>query len=114
MFGDCGHAIIMTAFALWMILSEKKLVTQKKNEIFSIFFGGRYIILLMGLFSFYTGFLYNDIFSRSMNIFQSRWFVNGSRFNPNYDVDEHDLLPKANYLGAPYFMGIDPVWQVNT
>lgn len=110
MFGDCGHAIIMMLFALWMILSEKKLEARKKNEIFSIFFGGRYIILLMGLFSFYTGLLYNDMFSISLNIFQSRWFVNASMFDPN--ATEQELLPKANYHGTPYFMGIDPVWQV--
>ncbi|XP_018580171.1 V-type proton ATPase 116 kDa subunit a isoform X2 [Anoplophora glabripennis] len=111
MFGDCGHALIMTAFGLWMILAEKKLIAKKKNEIFRIFFGGRYIILLMGLFSFYTGFLYNDMFSKSMNVFRSQWFVNSSRFYPE-DDDEHELLPKANYHGTPYFMGIDPVWQL--
>lgn len=111
MFGDLGHALIMLSFGLWMVLSEKKIGAQKnKSEIFSIFFGGRYIILLMGIFSMYTGFLYNDIFSKSMNIFGSS-FHNFE--NLTHETDELiQIDPDYQYVGYPYFLGIDPVWQV--
>ncbi|CAG5052623.1 unnamed protein product [Parnassius apollo] len=113
MFGDLGHGALMAAFGFWMCYKEKPLQAKKiDSEIWNIFFGGRYIILLMGLFSMYTGIIYNDIFSKSLNIFGSSW-------RNNYDnstLAENKLLqlnPDSNdYLQSPYPFGIDPVWQL--
>jgi V-type H+-transporting ATPase subunit a len=81
-------------------------------QIWNIFFGGRYIILLMGMFSMYTGFVYNDVFSKSLNIFGSYWTVN---YNVSTVMSNKDLQlnpSTSDYLQYPYPIGLDPVWQV--
>lgn len=112
MFGDLGHGALMTMFAAWMVLKEKPLAAKKSdNEIWNIFFGGRYIILLMGAFSMYTGLIYNDIFSKSLNIFGSNWQVtyNASTIMTNKDLT---LDPREHFLNSSYPFGLDPIWQV--
>ncbi|KAK9746561.1 V-type ATPase 116kDa subunit [Popillia japonica] len=115
MFGDCGHGLIMAAFALWMVLKEKPLAAKKiESEIWTIFFGGRYIILLMGIFSTYTGIMYNDMFSKSLNIFGSHWSVNMT-LDDLKTMGELRMLDPAtsDYYGTPYPIGVDPVWQLS-
>ncbi|XP_062559206.1 V-type proton ATPase 116 kDa subunit a 1-like isoform X4 [Armigeres subalbatus] len=113
MFGDLGHGAIMALFGLWMVLKEKPLAAKKTdNEIWNIFFGGRYIIFLMGVFSMYTGFVYNDIFSKSLNVFGSSWSIN---YNTSTVMSNKALQlnpASQDYSGIPYPIGLDPVWQV--
>jgi V-type H+-transporting ATPase subunit a len=73
MFGDFGHGALITIAAAAMICWEGKLGKTKLDELIQIAFYGRYIVLMMGLFSMYTGLLYNDIFSRSFTFFPSQW-----------------------------------------
>ncbi|CAK8673710.1 unnamed protein product [Clavelina lepadiformis] len=127
MFGDLGHGLIMFVFGFYLVWNQQKFLRNKSNnEIWEMMLGGRYLILLMGIFSMYTGFLYNECFSRSLNVFGSAWNVSN---NPGWDKDylrNHESLlvdpakpgvfrgsdlPYPNSTGNPYPYGMDPIWQ---
>eukprot|EP00268_Persea_americana_P062129 TRINITY_DN793_c0_g1_i2.p1 TRINITY_DN793_c0_g1~~TRINITY_DN793_c0_g1_i2.p1 ORF type:complete len:757 (+),score=139.50 TRINITY_DN793_c0_g1_i2:177-2447(+) len=69
MFGDWGHGICLLLATLFFIIKEKKLSSQKLGDITEMTFGGRYVILMMALFSIYTGLIYNEFFSVPFNLF---------------------------------------------
>ncbi|KAL3986796.1 hypothetical protein ACER0C_013911 [Sarotherodon galilaeus] len=124
MFGDLGHGTLMTCAALYLVLRESRLMAQKNdNEIFNMMFGGRYIILLMGVFSMYTGIIYNDCFSKSLNVFGSGWSVR-PMFNSKVGGNWTDgtlngstvlqLDPAVDgVFNGPYPIGIDPIWSIS-
>ncbi|XP_053471251.1 V-type proton ATPase 116 kDa subunit a isoform X3 [Ictalurus furcatus] len=124
MFGDLGHGLLMTCAALYLVLRESRLSAQKNdNEIFSMVFAGRYLILLMGLFSMYTGIIYNDCFSKSLNVFGSSWSVRPmfekGKGNWTFEILEENRLLQLDpvvpgVFGGPYPIGIDPIWNMAT
>jgi V-type H+-transporting ATPase subunit a len=54
----------------------------------------------MGLFSIYTGFIYNDIFSKSLQFWRSGW-----------DFPEGNGTITAVFNGRTYPFGLDPGWH---
>jgi V-type H+-transporting ATPase subunit a len=69
----------------------------------------------MGAFSMYTGIIYNDMFSISLNIFGSSWKIVDLDISDVTGNTELTLNPYNNFarLGAtPYPVGMDPIWQV--
>lgn len=104
MFGDFGHGFIMALAASAMIYYERPLQKRKLDELFSMAFFGRYIMLMMGVFSMYTGLIYNDCFSKALTLFPSQWewphdFQKGQTIN---------AVLKDNYR---YPFGIDWSWH---
>lgn len=100
MFGDIGHGAIITVAAIYMIMRERQLAKQDLGEIMGQFFFGRYIILLMGLFSMYTGLMYNDIFSKSLHIWHSGW-----------NLTQSGMVMVGEPNGHVYPFGLDPAWH---
>ncbi|KAI0315651.1 ATPase V0/A0 complex subunit [Amylostereum chailletii] len=101
MFGDIGHGSILLIAALAMIFNERKLARADLGEIIGTFYFGRYIILLMGAFSIYTGFVYNDIFSKTLHIFSSGW---------SWPENANGTMA-ATFNGDVYPFGLDPGWH---
>ncbi|OAA43755.1 vacuolar ATP synthase 98 kDa subunit [Metarhizium rileyi] len=106
MFGDFGHAMIMLSAALAMIYWEKSL-KKVTFELFAMIFYGRYIALVMAVFSIFTGLIYNDVFSKSMTLFPSAWEFekpDGWRLGKT-------VVAKLNDDGYRYPFGLDWAWH---
>jgi len=70
------------------------------DDMLQTLFDGRYIVLLMGIFAMYCGFLYNEVFAIPMSLFPSQWSYEGNNTNS-------DFIPNV----PPYLIGVDPKWK---
>eukprot|EP01105_Mastigella_eilhardi_P003268 TRINITY_DN1421_c0_g3_i1.p1 TRINITY_DN1421_c0_g3~~TRINITY_DN1421_c0_g3_i1.p1 ORF type:complete len:891 (+),score=316.40 TRINITY_DN1421_c0_g3_i1:129-2801(+) len=98
MFGDTGHAVMMLLASIAFIAFEKKLA-HVDNEILGMIFGGRYVLILMALFSIYTGLIYNDIFGVGVNLCGTAW---------KYNETKGELVRDRNRV---YPFGVDVQWK---
>uniref|UniRef100_A0A8C4NUB3 V-type proton ATPase subunit a n=1 Tax=Dicentrarchus labrax TaxID=13489 RepID=A0A8C4NUB3_DICLA len=114
-----GHTDINLSILYHYIISH----WNSLKLMFNMVFAGRYIILLMGIFSIYTGIIYNDCFSKSLNMFGSGWSVRpmfGSKgANWSFDTLEGNAVLQLDpavpgVFNGPYPLGIDPIWNVAT
>ncbi|KAL8089790.1 hypothetical protein AgCh_039316 [Apium graveolens] len=105
MFGDWGHGICLLVGALYLIARESKLGSQKLGSFMEMLFGGRYVLLLMSMFSIYCGLIYNEFFSVPYHIFGSSAYR--CRDNTCSDAYSAGLIKFRD----PYPFGIDPSWR---
>ncbi|KAJ6800198.1 V-type proton ATPase subunit a2-like [Iris pallida] len=105
MFGDWGHGLCLLAATLYFIFREKKLSSQKLGDIMEMTFGGRYVIMMMAVFSIYTGFIYNEFFSVPFEIF-------GRSAYDCRDASCRDATTEGLIMvRRTYPFGVDPKWH---
>lgn len=105
MFGDWGHGLCLLLSTLVLIFREKKLSSQKLGDIMEMMFGGRYVILMMSLFSIYTGLIYNEFFSVPFHLFGKSAYE--CRDLSCKDATTYGLIKVRD----AYPFGVDPVWH---
>ncbi|KAG8473681.1 hypothetical protein CXB51_035988 [Gossypium anomalum] len=105
MFGDWGHGICLLLATLYFIVREKKLSSQKLGDITEMTFGGRYVIMMMSLFSIYTGLVYNEFFSVPFELFGRSAYA--CRDLSCRDATTVGLIKVRD----TYPFGVDPAWH---
>ncbi|XP_052201577.1 V-type proton ATPase subunit a3-like [Diospyros lotus] len=105
MFGDWGHGICLFLATLYFIFRERKLSSQKLGDIMEMTFGGRYVIMMMAIFSIYTGLIYNEFFSVPFELFGPSAY--GCRDPSCRDAYTVGLIK----VRSTYPFGVDPKWH---
>lgn len=69
MFGDIGHGFLLFIVGCYFCLWKDKI--EKQGGIAKHMLPARYLITLMGFFATFSGLIYNDFLSISLNFFGS-------------------------------------------
>lgn len=69
MFGDIGHGFLLFLFAAYLIFEKDEIMATKSA--LKPLLKARYLLLFMGFFAFYSGWMYNDFLSIPLNVFGS-------------------------------------------
>lgn len=104
MYGDVGHGVCVLLLAFYLMWEAKPL-QQNRDAAFHGAVKYRYMILLMGFFAFFGGFMYNDWFALGFDICKTRWTWKGAtRSGTNYVLNKREG-------DFPYPFGFDPAWK---
>jgi V-type H+-transporting ATPase subunit a len=98
MFGDVLHGAMLISFSLILCFSDRKpgSVIYEMGKV-------RYILLMMGFFSFYCGWIYNDFTSIPLKVIQD------TCYNIPHDPKEEEVTIKPDCI---YKFGVDPSWYL--
>jgi V-type H+-transporting ATPase subunit a len=64
MFGDIGHGVMLLLFALFLVYKD-----ENPPAALAVLAKARYMLLLLGIYAIYCGFIYNDFMAIPLNVF---------------------------------------------
>ena len=110
MFGDMGHGSVILLLGLGLTLLHENLKGTLLEQLAPL----RYILLLMGFFATYCGFIYNEFFALPLNIFKSCYDIEKREMWTPTETDEGTVEGDYTYLRrsfeCTYPAGLDPIW----
>jgi len=111
MFGDVGHGFVLffVGSALCMLSDFILARAPGMAAVLSM----RYILVLMGIFATFAGFIYNDFMAIPLWIWDSCYQI--SEVNPEANHDdmyEHIPMNAVPIPGCVYPLGLDPMWHM--
>jgi V-type H+-transporting ATPase subunit a len=125
MYGDILHGLIILIFGMWLCLAKRE-----NGNLAEMLAPGRYFILLMGFFSLYCGFIYNDLTSMATEAFGKSCYNVGNQMSDEWKSAHtwveaaYDQTGDLPYSQPPctfsdslcvikdcvYKFGVDPIW----
>jgi V-type H+-transporting ATPase subunit a len=88
MFGDIGHGSLILILGLVLVFSADSMKKSKDLKGFAMM---RYIVLLMGFFATYCGFIYNEFFSLPLSLFPTCYETQQDIWNPGLDEKAEEI-----------------------
>lgn len=103
MFGDIAHGAIVLLVGIILCASEDFI---KGVEGMEMFHQTRYLVLMMGIFATYMGFIYNDFMSFPIELFGRGCY--------ELDRDTGKFETVNGQENCVYGFGFDPVWMASS
>ncbi|CAK75560.1 unnamed protein product (macronuclear) [Paramecium tetraurelia] len=105
MFADIGHGFCLLLLGIYLCVYNKEI--KESDSLMKHALIVRHMVLMMGFWAFYNGWIYNDFMSVPINLFGS-CYEPGTVDDPIHK-DEQVWVQKDESCVYPF--GIDPVWM---
>lgn len=102
MFGDLAHGLVLLSISIYICLKKDELV--KSKSMLADATEHRYLLLMMGFFSAFCGFMYNDFAAVPIYISNSCYHAN--------PLSPLDMV--RNSESCVYPLGVDPIWYASS
>jgi V-type H+-transporting ATPase subunit a len=118
MYGDIGHGTCIFMMGCYLVATEKVMEEKQLGEMVGGIYQARYMLVMMGAFAVYCGWIYNDFFAMGIDAFGTRWVAPPESTCSKNQSDVAGCTFKPNGAtpaeGNVYPFGTDPAWHGST